>query len=1216
MKTLKLLVACVCGLLVLSGCQNPLQRPQVAGDAGMGILLLSLDRPGARTILPDFDFAVGDFYGFELAFENADDPGDTRLETFARGDLEDGVFTLALPVGSWNLIVTAFLPDAVAAARGSSANPVEITQGGFTPVAVELFPIDDGDDPGTFGWVIAFPNVENAYRLRLRIWPWLIGEAPDFGQCPVFSYWFDIPAEAIILTGNTELNAGQYFVIFELHRETDNGSEHAETSAILHVASSLASRFYGDDATFTPADFPSNRKQLLDVILGAWDATAADGSGAWDFSGAGIRPGHFALLGIGGVTEADFHADNSSGIIYWLNYFTRDPAVAFPESVEELRELIDLALDSLAETLAVQLEALRVLVAEGANIDAPHVINIGRSEQVSSYATSLEAFEGMNITIILEGTGTAHAVRLLGTGSLFDIPYGVTLELRGNVTLRGVDNNDAALVVVRGGGTLVMNAGATITGNNNTGEGTHGGGGVLVESGAVFHMHGGSIVGNTTCEAYNAWGGAGVHVRGSFFLNDGTISGNTAIRFGGGGVLVDGSFTMRGGYIQNNISTTEGGGVTIGRRWIDTAYVGGTFTMEGGTISGNIADGWGGGGVFVGEYGEFTMTGGSITGNNTPNTVNNDYYGVGGGVAIGAGGTFTMNNGTISDNTAENGGGVFVGGNLGVDDVPVVGRFYMNNGTISDNTADYWGGGVNAGWHGVFTMSGGNISGNTAAIGGGGVYTGWDAEFTMSGGAVFGNTADEVGASVFVNEDGGTARYAGAFAVYGDYILTSDIPLPYRRGAGTADDPFRIFNEAQLHMVGSGQNGWLLDSHYRLMANITLTRGWVPIGAHNHPIISTFNGTFDGNFHVITGLTITDSPVQSQGMFSILGGPSTVVRNLGLVDVTIRTAESDVQKNIGGIAGRVVDGARIESVFVTGRIEARITRLSTVGGIAGTVINSEVRNVYSTADIIDATNAFTSTGGIAGQLDPGGLVEYSFATGTVTATPLGRTGGIVGLISDLGASGTVQHSVALNPTISGQSGSTHRIVGIGGITQNNFARNDMLVNGSVVTVGESGATLHGSRIDHTAWNSGGTGGFWASLEFDPDVWDTANGRLPILRGFAPEVQNPTVPPIFTEPAFTFTIGELRDWPENSDIEMPEIVGLLVPRRITITGNFDSIVWLIGTDEIPAGSLENEGATLVLDSRIHNNQTGRYRVTVVVEAGGRAYSRVLAFYVGL
>ncbi|MDR1469242.1 MAG: right-handed parallel beta-helix repeat-containing protein [Spirochaetaceae bacterium] len=210
--------------------------------------------------------------------------------------------------------------------------------------------------------------------------------------------------------------------------------------------------------------------------------------------------------------------------------------------------------------------------------------------------------------VIIDGKG--RTIALTGTNNTVQMPLitvgeGVTLELR-NITFKGMDPNYAPLILVRDKGTLIMQSGTYLKGNN--------------------------IKLNTTSSLTLTHGG-GVHVGagGTFIMWDGTISGNTvrASKSTGGGVAVyGGTFTMKGGIISDNISSSKyGGGVSVANS--------GTFIMEGGFIEHNNAE-VSGGGVFINSS-NFTKTGGTIYGTkkedgsaensdkiNTANTLNGD----------------------------------------------------------------------------------------------------------------------------------------------------------------------------------------------------------------------------------------------------------------------------------------------------------------------------------------------------------------------------------------------------------------------------------------------------------------------------------------------------------------------------------------------------------------------------------------------------------------
>ncbi|MDR0320940.1 MAG: hypothetical protein LBI28_05505 [Treponema sp.] len=265
-----------------------------------------------------------------------------------------------------------------------------------------------------------------------------------------------------------------------------------------------------------------------------------------------------------------------------------------------------------------------------------YIIEVTANETIASH--SLE-YGNKDIKITIRGSTAGLVVSLSSRGTMFDIMPRVTLVLE-NITLRGRNDNNESLILVETDGTLIMNDGARITGNYNSGRG--GGGGINVGERGTFTMNGGTISDNHATSG----NGGGIRITGErtvFTMSGGTISGNTA-RGGGGGLYVwPGTFTMSGGNISNN-TAGSGGGVQVGGR--------GRFTMSNGTISNNTANG-DGGGVHVGDNGSFTMRGGTIS----VNTANTN----GGGLAVVDNGTFTMNGGTVSGNSSQEGsGGLYI----------------------------------------------------------------------------------------------------------------------------------------------------------------------------------------------------------------------------------------------------------------------------------------------------------------------------------------------------------------------------------------------------------------------------------------------------------------------------------------------------------------------------------------------------------------------------
>ena len=191
--------------------------------------------------------------------------------------------------------------------------------------------------------------------------------------------------------------------------------------------------------------------------------------------------------------------------------------------------------------------------------------------------------------------------------------------------------------------------------------------GVLV-SGGTFTMYGGEISKNkrtaldTETITYSAEGGGGVWVKdykswssgqttlGNFAMYGGKISDNEVQSkiYGGGGVCMDsdGSFYMENGTITGNKCNNSGGGLDIR---CETITIKGNSTISGNTCGGD------GGGIFAISSAESSITNCTISNNAATGKSSK-----GGGLAF-QNSTFTLEKCTITGNKAQDrGGGIFV----------------------------------------------------------------------------------------------------------------------------------------------------------------------------------------------------------------------------------------------------------------------------------------------------------------------------------------------------------------------------------------------------------------------------------------------------------------------------------------------------------------------------------------------------------------------------
>jgi|GEM_PF-916320 len=247
--------------------------------------------------------------------------------------------------------------------------------------------------------------------------------------------------------------------------------------------------------------------------------------------------------------------------------------------------------------------------------------------EVSTAPIPVRRLSSANINLKVIGINGERTITETGEGSIFTVgnltstAANITLTLGENVTLVGRQRNSLAAVTIHGGGTVIMQDNAGITGN-------------IADTGWVGGINiGGSRLGGGVFVSGNAAAPATLTMRGNA-----SIHGNSRL-YNGGGVFVDEYSTLNmydNASISGNSSihhiASSGGGVIVR----------GTFNMHGGTISGNTTGGLGGGGVYVWSFsstrrGTFIMTGGTVYGSDAPPHLANSANGSGDAVRLGGG---------------------------------------------------------------------------------------------------------------------------------------------------------------------------------------------------------------------------------------------------------------------------------------------------------------------------------------------------------------------------------------------------------------------------------------------------------------------------------------------------------------------------------------------------------------------------------------------------
>ena len=228
-------------------------------------------------------------------------------------------------------------------------------------------------------------------------------------------------------------------------------------------------------------------------------------------------------------------------------------------------------------------------------------------------------------------------------------------------------------------------------------------------------------------------------------------------------------------------------------------------------------------------------------------------------------------------------------------------------------------------------------------------------------------TAAELRAASFA-ETLGSAFAADADARNDGYpVLVWQVPVP----------DLVIGSYGELKAFADAVNGGddYADKLVRLDVNVELggeSNPWTPIGTSSNP----FRGTFDGNYHVVSGLYIASG--SSVGLFGCINGGT--VKNL-VVDGSVTGSG-----NVAAVVGKLTGGA----------VENCGSRASVSGGngVAGVV--GYASGSYAVSGCFNA-GAVTGTGyvgGVAGWTYSAGTVENCCNTGTVTGPS--TVGGVVG----------------------------------------------------------------------------------------------------------------------------------------------------------------------------------------------------------------------------
>ncbi|GAB5409767.1 MAG: hypothetical protein BalsKO_21320 [Balneolaceae bacterium] len=247
-------------------------------------------------------------------------------------------------------------------------------------------------------------------------------------------------------------------------------------------------------------------------------------------------------------------------------------------------------------------------------------------------------------------------------------------------------------------------------------------------------------------------------------------------------------------------------------------------------------------------------------------------------------------------------------------------------------------------------------------------------------------------------------------------------------GSGTEIDPYQISSLPNLYWLSQNSSFWEDEFIQTVDIDASETTNWAN-GAGFSPIGSSstrFKGTYNGNGHSITGLTINRPSTDYIGFFGFIDSASidkvslsslTISGNqyvgglLGLsfnesfiTQSTTTGTVTGASDYVGGLAGSFISFSDSLGSFSNNSSTATVTGASQIGGLVGFMnINGTIQNSDATGDV----NGLNEVGGFIGQVSPyNTVIKNSYATGNVissgagviASTGVGVAGGLVGAL--------------------------------------------------------------------------------------------------------------------------------------------------------------------------------------------------------------------------
>ena len=205
------------------------------------------------------------------------------------------------------------------------------------------------------------------------------------------------------------------------------------------------------------------------------------------------------------------------------------------------------------------------------------------------------------------------------------------------------------------------------------------------------------------------------------------------------------------------------------------------------------------------------------------------------------------------------------------------------------------------------------------------------------------------------------------------------------------DGVYQIGTAAQLRWFSAALNATKIanNSNAVLTADIDLENvAFTPIGLFRDnnacssglPAVNIqYSGTFDGQGHIISNLTINDTQFHEAGLFSRLAwGSGAKVKNIGVKNVTITSSRTDGR--IGAIVGFVGSNTSVENCFAFGEISMNVGGTQK-GGVVGENNSGSVKNCWTTCEKVCLGNTTNSFAAVTAEQMASGALCYNINKG-------------------------------------------------------------------------------------------------------------------------------------------------------------------------------------------------------------------------------------------